>query len=243
MIQEFDPGTLDEPPPGHGDEVHLWRVRLQEAGWSARVRQSLSEAELERAERFQRDRDRRRYELRTAFLREVLGRYTSRDPAALVLCPSPRGKPFLAGPEGSDLRFNPSHSGDLVYLAVAWGREVGVDVETGAAAGELEPERLAAVVFDAREREALGRLPPARRREAFLRGWTRKEAGLKALGEGFLRDPREVHVGVEEAPLEVPREIEDPLLAPFGTLADLEAPEGVAAALCVEGRGWRLRRA
>lgn len=61
-------------------------------------------------------------------LREVLGRYLERDPAAIELRFGERGKPMLADP-GASLRFNLSHSGELALVAISEEREVGVDVQ------------------------------------------------------------------------------------------------------------------
>jgi len=226
-----DPG--DRGPSG--DEILVFSGGVDGAIGSPSV---LSDEERSRAERFHFDRHRDRYVGRTGLLRRTLGALLGRDAAALEFRVTERGKPWLADGGPRDLRFNLSHSNGCVFLAVAAGREVGVDVEeTGR--GE-KVERLAERVFDPRERAALAELPAAERRAAFFRGWTRKEAALKALGTGLLREPRELHVGLEPAG-------DDPWapegeLGGFGRLVDLAAPEGFAAALAVEGEGWRVRR-
>jgi 4'-phosphopantetheinyl transferase len=99
----------------------------------------------------------------------------------------PRGKPFLAQSAlNSDLRFNLSHSGLIVAIALAHGREVGVDLEQidRLADWSLLAER----IFSSRELCELRALPASKQREAFFNGWTRKEAYLKATSEGLTDD-------------------------------------------------------
>ncbi len=92
------------------------------------------------------------------------------------------GKPQLADP-GAALRFNLSHSGDLALIAVAWGREVGVDVE------RVVPRRnlvgLARRALAPGEAERIEALPPDGRLDAFYAAWTRREAVAKCHGVGL----------------------------------------------------------
>jgi 4'-phosphopantetheinyl transferase len=144
----------------------------------------LDEDERARAMRFVRPRDRRRFVLAHAALRLFLARCLDVHPPAVRYESGIHGKPRLA-PTLPALEFNLSHSGGVGVLAVARDRPVGVDVE------ELRdlPDALsiAAAHFSAAEREALRSLPPDEQRGAFFRGWTRKEAVVKASGEGLGR--------------------------------------------------------
>ena len=107
----------------------------------------------------------------------VLARYLGRAP---VYVAGPRGKPAL---EGGEIEFNVSHSGGLVALAVARGRAVGVDIER---ITETPPRaRIAEHFFAPAEVAALRALPADEQTEAFFRCWTRKEAYLKARGDGL----------------------------------------------------------
>ncbi len=96
------------------------------AGTSLRSR--LSSDELARAARFHFERDRTRFSVARAALREILAHYLGTSPAEIAFVYGDHGKPALAPPYG-DLRFNLSHSHDLALCAVARGSEVGVDVE------------------------------------------------------------------------------------------------------------------
>jgi 4'-phosphopantetheinyl transferase len=107
-------------------ELHVWRARLDAGGWPAA--DGLPAAERERAAGLNRPDARRRWVAARWALRGVLARYLELEPAAIELRFGARGKPMLAAAE-SPLRFNLSHSGELALIAVAGGREVGVDVQ------------------------------------------------------------------------------------------------------------------
>jgi 4'-phosphopantetheinyl transferase len=142
----------------------------------------LDDVERAQAARFVFERDRRRYIAAHTAVRVVLGRCLDVAPDAVTFACGARGKPRLAGC-AVDLRFNLSHSGERALLAVALGREVGVDIEhttadrdfTGVASASFSPSEIA----------ALDRAPATERREAFFRIWTRKESFIKALGDGM----------------------------------------------------------
>jgi 4'-phosphopantetheinyl transferase len=144
----------------------------------------LDDDERARSIRFARPPDRRRFVLAHAALRLFLARCLGVDPAAVRYENGVHGKPRLA-PGLPSLEFNLSHSGGLGVLAVARDRSVGVDVE------QLRdvPDALsiADTHFSAAEREVLRSLPAAEQRGAFFRCWTRKEAVVKAVGEGLGR--------------------------------------------------------
>jgi len=153
----------------------------------------LSPSELRRAARFFRDIDRRRFVARRRVLRELLALYAGVAAQDLefdtrcVLCGDPNhGKPRVRGPRlASRLAFSSSSSADLALVAVAWGTELGVDVEALRHFSDLDG--LAELSLSPAERAALGRLPEALRPAAFLAAWTQKEAYLKGIGRGLGR--------------------------------------------------------
>ena len=104
------------------------------------------------------------------------------NPASVEFGRMPEGKPTLK--DCAHLRFNLSHSGDLVVIAVALEREVGVDVEAIRPMPDLED--IAKFFFASGERDDLLSLPPDERIPAFFHCWTRKEAFVKAVGSGLL---------------------------------------------------------
>lgn len=143
----------------------------------------LAADERARAERLVRARDGRRFVLCRAALRAILGGLLQVEPAAVAFEAGPGGKPMLARPDGRPCRFNVTHSGDLALIAVSWGRELGVDVELTRPIQQAA--RIVESYFTAAEVAEFLKLDEADRAGAFIRGWTRKEAVVKAQGVGL----------------------------------------------------------
>ncbi len=162
-------------------EIGLW-VWTLDVGAAERIRLAtlLSSDEQARAARFVFDRDRERYIVGRGRLREVLARELGGDGAGLTFSYTEHGKPFL---DGAALRFNLSHSEGVAALAVAHDVDLGVDVEF------VRPlkEDIAARYFSRAEMAALAKLADGDQLEGFYRCWTRKEAVVKAIGEGLSR--------------------------------------------------------
>lgn len=168
----------ETPPLRQVTALHLW---LAERG--DRVDDGvLSAEERARSERLHDPRSRALFVLAHAVLRDVLSRYTGRPAADLPLVTGPHGKPGLPVGMFDDLRFNLSHSGDAVLIALARGRNVGVDIERVAAHDDLET--IAAQEFADDERAAFAAAGD-RRVAMFHALWTRKEACVKAWGRGL----------------------------------------------------------
>jgi 4'-phosphopantetheinyl transferase len=170
-------------------EVHLWVAALEgeEAG------ELLSPEERAVAEGYLFPVDRARYRAARTLLRRILGHYLAQEPQRVSLTRSPQGKPVLAD-GAAGIRFNLSHSAGFAVCAVAREREVGVDLERHRRF--REPDRLAERVLSPREREGYHALAPELRESALLHCWTRKEAYLKATGEGITRPLAEVEVSL-----------------------------------------------
>jgi 4'-phosphopantetheinyl transferase len=144
----------------------------------------LSEAERQRAGRFAFDRDRRRFIVARARLRQLLAARLGVAPESVELAYGTHGKPALARRStDSDLRFNVSHSEEVAVYAFAAGREVGIDVEVVHAITDADD--IAARSFSRRENEAYLALDPRDKPLGFFNCWTRKEAFIKALGDGL----------------------------------------------------------
>ena len=150
-------------------------------------RTRLSDDERARAARFVRDRDRRRWIVSRGELRRVLGEACGIAPAAVSFVAGHNGKPLLGDHRGEPpLHFNLSHSGALAVVGLTRVGPVGVDVE--AARHMADRDAVVARFFSAAEQAAYRRLPVAARSTAFYDGWTRKEAVIKATGEGLSAD-------------------------------------------------------
>ncbi|HYD31063.1 MAG TPA: 4'-phosphopantetheinyl transferase superfamily protein [Azospirillaceae bacterium] len=214
-------------PPGP-TEIHLWPFTLDVgAAMAVECRQWLAHDEMARARRFARADLQRRFVVARGRLRAILARYLGADPADLAFAQEEAGKPFLAG--GGDLRFNLSHTGDHAVVAVAWGREVGVDIETRQRFDDLDG--LAALVLGSDERQALAAHDAADRSLAFLVAWTRKEALLKATGHGLTVDPTRVTVGFDDAP----RTVTLPPASGSWTVTGFAAGMGLVGAVACAG--------
>ena len=219
--------------PGH---VDVWATALDPApAIQARLERWLDADERARAARFVFARDGRRFGVARGTLREILGGYLGLAPAAVRFVYAAAGKPAVARSEpGAAVEFNVSHSGEVALYAVGASGRIGVDVEQLRPLDDLEA--LAERNFSAAERRALLALPPAARAAAFFACWTRKEAFIKALGDG-LAYPLDAFTVAFTAG-EPARFLEirgEPAAAARWTLAALDVGAGYAAAVAVDG--------
>ena len=174
----------------------------------------LCAGERERAASFRFARDRERFVVARGLLRTLLGECLGQEPGRIRFAYGERGKPRLAG--AGELRFNLSHSRDVVAIALSEGREVGIDVEArrefpraeGIARRFLPPAATGGIDWAGKD---LSR--------DFFRTWVRQEAYAKGCGAGLAA------IGVRPS---------------AWTLADLELPNAYAGAVAVEGT-TRLR--
>jgi 4'-phosphopantetheinyl transferase len=223
--------------PLAGDEIHLVHIAVdveRDLGPSMAL---LDDEEQRRAGRFVRECDRRQFAVTHTVTRVTLARCVGVPPKDIRFERGSHGKPRLAG-AAARIRFNLSHAGDRALLAIAAGREVGVDVEQERI---VEVFGLARHVFSPREIESLRRLAPADRLGAFFRGWTRKESFIKARGDGLWFPLKDLDVSLDENPSQVllacrsaPGEFDR------WTMRPLPCDRGYQAALTVEGSGWRV---
>lgn len=191
----------------------------------------LGEADLQRRARLARPADRQRMTAGAAVARLVLGTALGTPPAELRIdrtcttCGSPHGRPRLADSDGPD--FSVSHSGHCVVVAVLPGGTVGVDVEAVGRFAPGELEELAGCALADPEAAHLMRLPAAARPRAFTVCWVRREAVLKATGQGLDVPPDGLVLTPPSTPPRVlHREGSEPVW-----LRDVPAPCGFVAAL------------
>src|SRR5207302_1414642 len=162
------------------DEVHVWRAVLRRPRESVeRMRRVLADDERHRADRFRFERDRSRYIIGRALLRGLLARYLNVMPGELEFQYGEFNKPALA----SGPWFNLAHSGSVALYALSSASEIGIDVELDDA--DFARERIAERFFSPTEVAALRALPAKLQPRAFLTCWTRKEAFIKARGDGL----------------------------------------------------------
>ncbi|MBI2501990.1 MAG: 4'-phosphopantetheinyl transferase superfamily protein [Candidatus Latescibacteria bacterium] len=234
------PEPLWEPAPTDlvlaGDEVHLWCASLELS--SARL-QSLHELlcadERERADRLVLPRSRAAFVGARGLLRSILGLYLDRPPQELRFCYSPQGKPALAD---QALCFNLSHSQGLALCAFSRARPVGIDVER--LRPQVAGEQIARRFFSPREVEALQQVDPTRRTEAFFACWTRKEAYLKARGQGLSLGLHRFAVSLGE-PAALLHSDQGEGECRRWRLCALRPQPGYVGALCAPAGDWQLR--
>jgi 4'-phosphopantetheinyl transferase len=167
------------------DEVHVWRAHLNVSPATVRnLLDTLAPDERARAGRFRFEKDRSDYIVARGVLRAILSRYLRVAPAGIRFAYSHYGKPTLAAQQDAKpLRFNLSHSHGLALYGVTLGREIGIDVEY--VRPEVANEQIAERFFSTSEVAQLRSLSPQMQSEAFFNCWTRKEAYVKAHGEGL----------------------------------------------------------
>jgi 4'-phosphopantetheinyl transferase len=168
-----------------GGEIHVWRASLSPDEPTLRSLEStLAGDERARAARFIFARDHDRYVAARGILRNLLGRYLGCAPQTIEFVYGVRGKPAVAGPGSQPaICFNLSHSQGLTVVAIGKEREIGIDVEL--MRPEFAGEEIAKRYFSAKEIAELSRLPAELRTEGFFLCWTRKEAYIKATGDGL----------------------------------------------------------
>ncbi|HTJ75243.1 MAG TPA: 4'-phosphopantetheinyl transferase superfamily protein [Acidimicrobiales bacterium] len=172
-------GEGDLPAIGRG-VVGVWKIWIGGEPDLERARAVLSADELDRASSFVFDLHRNRYLARRVALRELLGRYLDRAPSDVCFSYSAYGKPELPG---ETLRFNVAHSEDLALIGLTEQDRLGVDV---AHIRELpDMEGVARTVFSKHELDVFHTLPASSKTEGFFNCWTRKEAFVKAVGDGL----------------------------------------------------------
>lgn len=223
------------------DEVHTWYASLDLSPQRLqRLASLLSPDEQARAERFYFERDRKRFIAGRGLLRTILGSYLGMEPSRVEFCYGSYGKPALKTTfYGRVLQFSLSHSNGLALYTVSWNRRVGVDVEY--IRPVCEADRIAERFFSADETAVIRSLPVERRLEAFFNAWTRKEAYLKAIGDGLTRPLTQIEVSL--APGEPARLVSvrgDRWEATRWRLEALKVASGYLTALAVEGHGWHL---
>lgn len=208
-----------------------WKVNLHLARYSelllyrARFETDLSDDEHIRAARLLTDDLRAKYIVGRGFLRHTLGQYLN---TPIMFHYGKRNKPTISG-----ISFNLSHSEDVLLLAITSGEVLlGVDVEAMRPMKEMPT--VARDNFSPHEYQQWSALPQEKRPAAFYTCWTRKEAYIKAVGDGFALplDAFDVTFTPEEPPRLLRAEGDDPAR---WSLYHLEPAAGYVGALCIAG--------
>jgi 4'-phosphopantetheinyl transferase len=220
------------------NDVHVFLFRLDETLPGAI--ELLDDVERARANRFVFEQDRRRFVTAHAWVRIVLARCLDRAADSLRFTAGARGKPRLVD-IAVDLRFNLSHSGERALLAVTCGREVGIDIEKHRS---VEIGDLARRFFAPSEWQALLALDPSEQIPAFFNCWTRKEAFIKALGDGlaYPLDGFEVSLRDDDSPQLLRSCSASPDAISRWRIVSLPVESGYQAAIAAGAGDWRIIR-
>lgn len=244
---------LWSPPPRdlvlQSHDVHIWRTNLNLAkGQIEQLAQTLSTDEQQRADRFHFEKHRQHFIVGRGMLRTILSYYLNLESHQLEFSYSSRGKPALVNTDSDQrLYFNLSHSHELALYAVMSTSSIDSATENSSLGIDLEyirpmpdAEKLAQRFFSPREYALISSLSPTLQQEAFFNGWTRKEAYLKATGDG-LAGLEQVEVsltpGKPAALLSIKGNRE---AASHWSMYDLVLKPYYTAALVIKGHGWQL---
>lgn len=179
-------------------DVHVWHASTEATEFDrACALTLLSPDERTRMNRFHFDNDKDNFLFCRGMLRMLLASYLGAHPAELVFAYSDHGKPSLAG-SSVRLNFNLSHSDGHLLIATSLARKIGVDIER--VRRDLDVREIAERFFSSTENEAFRSMPVASRYDIFFSCWTRKEAFVKARGEGLScpLDSFDVSIGPRE---------------------------------------------
>ncbi len=231
-------------PPGKiellTEDVHVWSALLDVQEDLLQVLlQTLDAGERLRADRFYFEMDRTRFIASHGLLRTILGSYMNVAPGKVQFSYNSQGKPYLEETfQGKKLQFNMSHSHEIALFAVAFNRQVGVDLEHIYLFAETDS--LADLVLSQREKAAWRKYPANHRLETLFRYWTCKEAFVKATGEGLSLPLEKIHISLKPDQtklMSINRSLRE---ASRWSLQELYPVPDFAAAIVVEGFGYHL---
>lgn len=233
---------LSNVPALPENQVHIWRIPLEQPverliGFS----RDLSNDELQRADRFHFERDRRRYMVSHSWMRRLLGAYQHQQPSAIQFELAEHGKPHLkADPDGLDLNFNLAHSGEFALLGLCRGVALGVDIEHVHTMQDIL--QVAARYFSQNERSQLAQVPQDQVESAFFKCWTCKEAFIKNLGDGLYYPLDQFDVNLyPDQPARLLRVASDPPEASHWQLVSFPVSEEYFGALAVRDISLQIR--
>jgi 4'-phosphopantetheinyl transferase len=221
------------------DEVHLWHTTLNDQ-LTESLKIVLSEDEISRANRFHFAKDRSHYIVARGLLRRLLAGYLGVRSAELQFLYAEKGKPYLKEIQQRSINFNLAHSHGMAIYAFSQGRELGVDLEF--IRDDLADEKIAERFFSPHEIKALRTVPAELRKQAFFNCWTRKEAYIKARGEGLSLplDAFDVSLAPGE-PAALLKNHKNAKEVSRWSMQSIPVAPGYVSALVVEGQDWRLK--
>ena len=223
------------------EDVHVCIAFLDRAHSEQSYFESiLAEAEINRANRFRFHKDRERFVAGRGLLRMILSSYVGMPPNEIIFTYGCHGKPRLKRQDGQPaVEFNLAHSAGTAIYALTRDRPVGVDIESWQS--DFPVEEVAKNFFSSAELAALQALPRKLRVEAFFKCWTRKEAFIKALGDGLSCPLADFDVSVMPGePARLLRVGWAPEETSRWCMKDIDGVPGFSAALVLSGSQCRM---
>jgi 4'-phosphopantetheinyl transferase len=212
------------------DEVEVWHgtVAAKDEDYLTYWRM-LDEAEQKQAQKFNHVLLQQRYVVIHGRLRQLLGQLLNKPPEKINIKKAEYGKPYLA--DYPELAFNLSHTADRVVVAVGWNCQLGVDIEL--CKPRINLSGLVNKCFAEEEVTYWTQLPEAQKNQDFYRFWTRKEAFVKATGQGIVSGLHHCVINPEKPTgfLRVPAQCGK---ASAWHVLDIELGEGVCSALVTD---------
>lgn len=221
-------------------EAHLWFVSLLlPPAKFLRFDSILSPDEAERASRFRNVTPKRRYMAARGWLRTLLASYVSIQPEQLRFAYNDLGKPRLAD-ESAAVGFSVSHSDDCALLGFVRKHNIGVDLER--VHEDIEFDVLAKRFFLPNEFKKLQSLPADQRLHSFYCAWTRKEAYLKARGEGLFQGLHRIEVSLlPDEPAKILSAADDAHASRNWMMKHLSPRQGYVGAVAVDTTGIEFK--
>lgn len=216
--------------------VHVWPIKWNSENMDECLKwmEWLSEEEKNKAERFVRQSDRYQYIVAHGFCRLILSRYVKQQPHEIQYGQEQKHKPIVVlKPDSPTVHFNLSHAGKVAVVAVS-NRPVGIDVEWMDAS--LVRVEMVEQFMSEQEKSTFFRLPTSQQKEAFYRCWTRKEAYVKALGEGLFYPIRKITVPLGRQPVRSWTDDVRPDEPQKWNMEQIETPPGYMGAVVHQGQ-------
>ncbi|MCU1241290.1 MAG: 4-phosphopantetheinyl transferase [Candidatus Acidoferrum typicum] len=235
MVNSLPWVSTRTPPALAEHELHVWRTSIDVPPVLLQQFEStLNASEKERAEKFLVPQARERFVAARGILRGLLATYLEIDPVRVEFRYGPQGKPSPSAVHNSQICFSMSHSQGMGVFAFTSDCEVGVDVEQIKA--NFKGMEIASHFFSGEEIAALAKLPPELATEAFFGCWTRKEAYIKARGQGLSIPLASFTVRFADSK----QLLRDEEGTPWACYA-LEPAAGFAGAVVAKGENWNLK--
>ncbi len=220
------------------NEVHIWKAALR---WDeiAQLSELLAPDELARATRFHFAKDTLEYTIARGLLRLILSTYLEVKPQTIEFAYNAYGKPSLASESSNGLQFNLSHSHGLALYAITRSGSVGIDLEY--IRQDLAWQQIAQQYFSPAEVTALNQVAEVERCQAFFHGWTRKEAYIKARGQGLSIPLNQVEVSLDPESAALLTTPHQPQAIDHWTLHAITPEANYTGAIAITGKGHPIR--